>query len=113
MASFAVPAVLRTFASTGRGCWAVTVEIRASAQGAAQTFKSFRNRAAPGWREFLERVAMTPAPQRALMLNVVKRQSFHMQYDRFQSSGTLHHPLLRSTPNPGRTLDHPIPGWRT
>ena len=47
MASLAVPAVLRILASTARGCWAVTVEIRVSAKGAAHTFKHFKNRAAP------------------------------------------------------------------
>ena len=46
----AVPAVLRTFASTARGCWAVIVVIRVRVT-----------------------VAMAPAANRALVLNVVKR----------------------------------------
>jgi hypothetical protein len=48
MASFAVPAVLRTFTSTARGCCAAIVEIRVI-------------------------VAMTPAAHKALVLDVVKR----------------------------------------
>jgi hypothetical protein len=49
------------------------VEIRASAKGAAHTFKHFKNRAAPGLREFFQGVAITPAAKRAWILDVVKR----------------------------------------
>src|SRR5258707_12356703 len=61
MRSFAVPAALRTFASTARGCWAVTGEIRAT-------------------------VATTPAAHRDLRLDLVTIGSFKTQYDRFKSA---------------------------